>query len=214
MEGVSRPIAKGRRPTDVLTFPAFPVTLIPDQRIRNVPSEEAPVFYSKTAQYSLQAMLYLAANGADRPLLARDVAARLSLPTSFLGKIMQHLGKAGFLVSLKGPHGGFTLSELGARATPADVIAAIDGPLPLEECILGFAQCSDTDPCPLHQKWARIRSEVASMVGRKTIVELARQLPDAYRTMPAAASRPSTTRSTSPAKPKPTAPTKKPGSRR
>ncbi len=141
------------------------------------------MLYSKTAQYSIQSMLYIAANHSESNILVRDVARELGLPASFLSKILQTLSRYGFLNSVKGPRGGFSMSEKGAESTIAQLVEVIDGPMDFEMCIAGFVPCNSENACPLHESWKRIREEIRELVNRKSIMTLAKEMPHKYRTV-------------------------------
>lgn len=141
------------------------------------------MLYSKTAQYSIQSMLFIAANYSDSNILVRDVAHELGLPASFLSKILQTLSRYGFLNSVKGPRGGFSLSEKGAESTIAQLVEVIDGPMDFDMCIAGFVPCDSENACPLHESWKRIREDVRELVNRKSILTLAHEMPHKYRGM-------------------------------
>lgn len=141
------------------------------------------MLYSKTAQYSIQSMLFIAANNSDQNILVRDVAKELGLPSSFLSKILQTLSRYGFLNSVKGPKGGFSLSEKGAGSTIAELVAVVDGPMNFDMCLAGFSPCSEENACPFHQEWKRIREEIREVVNSKNIYELALEMPIRYRTL-------------------------------
>jgi Rrf2 family iron-sulfur cluster assembly transcriptional regulator len=141
------------------------------------------VLYSKTAQYSIQSMLFIAANNSEQNILVRDVAKELGLPASFLSKILQTLSRYGFLNSVKGPKGGFSLSEKGADSTIAELVAVVDGPMNFEMCLAGFSPCSEENACPFHHEWKRIREEIRELVNSKAILELAKEMPVRYRTL-------------------------------
>lgn len=141
------------------------------------------MLYSKTAQYSIQSMLFIAANNMGQNILVRDVAKELGLPSSFLSKILQTLSRYGFLNSVKGPKGGFSLSEKGAESTIAELVAVVDGPMNFDMCLAGFSPCSEENACPFHYEWQRIREEIRTLVNSKAIVDLAEEMPVRYRTL-------------------------------
>lgn len=141
------------------------------------------MLYSKTAQYSIQSMLFIAANNSDQNILVRDVAKELGLPSSFLSKILQTLSRYGFLNSVKGPKGGFSLSEKGAGSSIAELVAVVDGPMNFDMCLAGFSPCSEENACPFHEEWKRIREEIRELVNSKSIFELAKEMPIRYRTL-------------------------------
>lgn len=141
------------------------------------------MLYSKTAQYSIQSMLFIAANNSEQNILVRDVAKELGLPSSFLSKILQTLSRYGFLNSVKGPKGGFSLSEKGAASSIAELVAVVDGPMNFDMCLAGFSPCSEENACPFHEEWKRIREEIRELVNSKNIFELAKEMPIRYRTL-------------------------------
>ena len=128
-------------------------------------------------------MLFIAANNSDQNILVRDVAKELGLPSSFLSKILQTLSRYGFLNSVKGPKGGFSLSEKGAESTIAELVAVVDGPMNFDMCLAGFSPCSEENACPFHEEWKRIREEIREVVNSKNIYELAKEMPIRYRTL-------------------------------
>jgi Rrf2 family protein len=128
-------------------------------------------------------MLFIAANNSDQNILVRDVAKELGLPSSFLSKILQTLSRYGFLNSVKGPKGGFSLSEKGATSSIAELVAVVDGPMNFDMCLAGFSPCSEENACPFHVEWKRIREEIREVVNSRNIFELAKEMPIRYRTL-------------------------------
>ena len=139
------------------------------------------MLYSKTAQYSIQAMLFIAANHTKDNILVRDIAKELKLPSSFLSKILQTLSRFGFLNSVKGPRGGFSMSEKGAGASIAQIVEIIDGPMDFDMCIAGFTPCDEQHACPMHHTWKRIREEIKDLVTKRPLSKLAEDMPDKYK---------------------------------
>jgi Rrf2 family protein len=141
------------------------------------------VLYSKTAQYSIQAMLFIAANHTKDNILVRDIAKELKLPASFLSKILQTLSRFGFLNSVKGPRGGFSISEKGAGASIAQIVEIIDGPMDFDMCIAGFTPCDEQHACPMHSSWKRIREEIRDLVTKRPLLKLSLDMPAKYKTI-------------------------------
>ena len=70
-----------------------------------------------------------------------DIAAAISAPAPFVGKVMQQLASAGLVVSQRGIGGGFALQRAAADTTMLDAVTAIEGPLALNSCL------SPDEPC-------------------------------------------------------------------
>jgi Rrf2 family protein len=141
------------------------------------------VLYSKTAQYSIQAMLFIAANHTKDNCPVCDIAKELKLPASFLSKILQTMSRFGFLNSVKGPRGGFSISEKGAGASIAQIVEIIDGPMDFDMCIAGFTPCDEQHACPMHASWKRIREEIRDLVTKRPLMKLAQDMPAKYKSI-------------------------------
>ena len=66
---------------------------------------------SRTSQYALRAILYLADQPVERSVRAIDVAENLDVPANYLSKILHTLARSGLLISERGPRGGFRLAR-------------------------------------------------------------------------------------------------------
>jgi len=67
---------------------------------------------------------------SDHPIGAEQLANELSIPKSFLAKILQSLAKQGILESRKGAHGGFLLAKDINEITINSIILAAEGKTP------------------------------------------------------------------------------------
>lgn len=69
------------------------------------------MLWSKTCDYALQALVYVAAQPEDLCVRGQDVAAYLyDVPSPYLAKILRGLAGKGILQSFKGRGGGFLLA--------------------------------------------------------------------------------------------------------
>ena len=79
---------------------------------------------------------------AEHPVGAEQLANELSIPKSFLAKILQSLAKQGILESRKGAHGGFILNQTIEEISIRDVIIAAEGKAPaVFDCSSYAATC-------------------------------------------------------------------------
>jgi Rrf2 family protein len=84
---------------------------------------------SAKVDYAVRAMCEIAANRADIPLKAEQIASAQEIPLSFLENILVDLRRAGFVRSLRGQVGGYRMAKPASEVTIADVIRAVEGPL-------------------------------------------------------------------------------------
>ena len=90
------------------------------------------MLFSKTCEYGLQAMIFLAVEGKKVGLT--KISEKQGLPSYYLSKILQNLVKAKILESAKGPTGGFWLSKPADSIRLAHIVDAIDGMDTLDQC--------------------------------------------------------------------------------
>ncbi|MBM4165317.1 MAG: Rrf2 family transcriptional regulator [Ignavibacteria bacterium] len=128
--------------------------------------------FSKSCEYALQSMLYIARKAKNQPILLRDISTELNIPYHFLSKVLQNLVRDGLVVSHRGINGGFFLGRSAEEITLFDIICAIEGKTFFDNCILGFPKCSDEYPCPAHFQWKDAKSILLEVFQRKTVAEL------------------------------------------
>jgi len=131
------------------------------------------LIFSRRCDYALRAVLYLALKRPNEMTPAKELAAKLDLPTHFLAKILHDLAQKGLLHSLKGPSGGFALGLPAKDITLFDIVGAIDGLDIRHSCVLGFSECSGSNPCAVHDNWACARENLHSVLFGKNIEQLA-----------------------------------------
>jgi Rrf2 family protein len=132
--------------------------------------KESEMLFSSATGYALRALAALPEDGSFS--LAKNLASRLELPGPYLAKILQGLAQAGILESVRGPKGGFRLARPSPRITVGEVVAAMEGPDAMEGCIMGFPTCGGEHPCPLHDAWAAVKTQVTSSMTEATIRDL------------------------------------------
>ena len=111
---------------------------------------------SKSGEYALLALLHLADQPDDTPVRGADIAAELDVPANYLSKLLHQLARAGLVVSERGPQGGFRLAAAPGEIRLADILEAVEPARLDRRCLLGHADCTDADPCPVHDRWRSV----------------------------------------------------------
>lgn len=128
-------------------------------------------------------MIFIASLNTDEPILAKQIAGALSIPREFLNKVMQRLVKAGFLVSVKGPGGGFLLAKDPKDITIFDIVKAIDGVEWFDSCLLKVGRCDEENPCAMHEFWIKIRNQVRAILDHESLADLVKELRNGKRVL-------------------------------
>ena len=135
--------------------------------------------FSNSCKYGLRAVLYLAVNSDEsNKLKVEDLAKALDMPKHFLAKILQQLTKHQIISSLKGRNGGFYLNEKNRNSRLLVVIEAIDGPMKMQDCILGLSNCSDSCPCPYHEAFGAFKTNFYNLLYEETIDKCSKRIND------------------------------------
>jgi len=145
---------------------------------------------SRTSQYAVQALIYIATQPMGEPVLNRDIADRLNVPAAYLAKILQNLCKHGLLDSFRGRLGGFCLREGMHRTNLMQILLLTEGPDFTNICILGLKDCSDATASPMHLKLIPVKKKILGQLNEMNLEELAKAvLTGKYRLadLPAAA---------------------------
>lgn len=128
---------------------------------------------SRTSQYAIQALIYMATQPEGVPVLNRTIAEYLNVPPAYLAKIMQNLSRGGILYSYRGKQGGFCLREGGEKTDLMKILTLVEGPGLTENCVMGLKICDDSTACPMHEKWKPIKGKIVELLEKQTLEKLA-----------------------------------------
>ena len=131
--------------------------------------------FSKACEYGIRATIHIAHQSKqDERVSLKAVAKAIDSPVAFTAKILQALAKDGLIISTKGPTGGYEISaKKKDEIMLLQIVKAIDGNKIYNGCALGLKQCNAEKPCPLHDQFITIRSELKNMLANTSIQELA-----------------------------------------
>jgi len=132
---------------------------------------------SQKCKYAIRTVLYLSIEGnKSTPKGGKDISTTLKMPEAYSSKILQELAKKNIITSVKGPRGGFYLSEENLHSPIINVIEIIDGLSFFESCGLGLSKCSNEHPCPIHNGFTIAREHLKKVFINKSVLELANEI--------------------------------------
>jgi len=133
--------------------------------------------FSKACEYGIRAVIYIwSQNTKGVKIGVKDICKEIDAPEFFTAKILQSLAKQNLVSSTKGPNGGFYISEDQENMRLLALVEAIDGDKLFKGCGLGLKQCSESQPCPIHNEYKKIRENLAKLLSEKTIKGLAKEV--------------------------------------
>ncbi|MEX1110069.1 MAG: Rrf2 family transcriptional regulator [Dongiaceae bacterium] len=133
---------------------------------------------SHRAKYALRALLLLAQETGDRPLLIADIAKRQKLPKKFLELILLDLKRSGMVRSFRGRHGGYVLARPADTIFFGQIIRLMDGPLAAIPCasLTAYRRCSDCPDeaaCAIRRVFRQVRDATAAILDRTSLADVA-----------------------------------------
>lgn len=141
--------------------------------------------FSKACEYGIRALIYITSKSIDdQRVNINDISEEIDSPPAFTAKVLQKLVKGNIIESIKGPNGGFYISEKnGVQVKLAEIVLLIDGDTVYNGCGLGLKECSSVNPCPIHEKFNAVRGDLKKMLQETSLKELSKQLEDGITTL-------------------------------
>lgn len=130
------------------------------------------VLFSKKCELGIQAVLYLSIQSKEKLISSLEISEELGVPKEFVSKVLQSLTNHEIVGSKKGNTGGFYLKKDAGVIRLIDIVNAIDGLRMFSNCVLGFKGCSVDTPCPVHEKWGKLRNDAYAMLSNQTLADL------------------------------------------
>ncbi len=130
---------------------------------------------TKKADYSLIALRHMSLAG-ERPASAKEIGDAYHIPLPILSKVLQKLGKSGFVQSVQGTNGGYKLSRDPNTISVLEVIRAVDGPVILTACFT-HDKCDQSVSCTVKEPLRKVHEGILRLLDSITIAALTKDDP-------------------------------------
>lgn len=130
--------------------------------------------FSKACEYGIRAATYIAMQSLEgRRVSLKEIAEEIDSPVAFTAKILQILSKNNIVDSVKGAYGGFEIPRTQIdKLKLSEIVNAIDGDTMYVGCGLGLKECNANKPCPVHEKFVKIRNDLKQMLENTSLYEM------------------------------------------
>ena len=134
--------------------------------------------FSKACEYAIRATIYIAQQSLEGNRVSlKAISNEIDSPVAFTAKILQQLTRNKIITSVMGPTGGFEITNAQIDSIRlSNIIDAIDGDHIYHGCGLGLRECDASKPCPVHNKFAKIRNDLRKMLNETSLLELTKGL--------------------------------------
>lgn len=132
---------------------------------------------TKLTDYGIVLMTHLASEPEGR-YTAPDLASEAGLPLPMVSKILKLLARDGLLDSHRGVKGGYALARAPEEITVDRIIAALEGPIAITECIEHApGDCDHEAVCPTRGNWQKINHAIRQALETITLAEMTQPIP-------------------------------------
>ena len=126
---------------------------------------------STKTRYAVRALLDLNSNFENTPVSIKDIAKRENISERYLENIFHALKNAGYLNSIKGKGGGFSLNTPLNEINLLQLIETLEGELLIVECVGDNFTCKK-DNCQTSKLWSLINKKMKDTLSSITLADI------------------------------------------
>jgi len=127
---------------------------------------------STKGRYGTRAMLDLALNSDNGPVLLRDIARRQEVSEKYLEHSMSALRKMGLVRSIRGARGGYVLARPPAQIRLSRILEVLEGSMAPTECVDDAGICPRAGECATREVWVKIKEATDSILESTSLQDL------------------------------------------
>ena len=124
---------------------------------------------STRGRYGTRMMLDLAAHHDQGPTPLREIANRQDLSVKYLEQLIIPLKAAGYIRSVRGARGGYTLARKPDKINVGQIIKVLEGGLSLVDCVEDPKVCEREKNCPTRDIWLRMSERLMEELSSLTL---------------------------------------------
>jgi Rrf2 family iron-sulfur cluster assembly transcriptional regulator len=124
---------------------------------------------STRGRYGTRMMLDLAAHHDQGPTPLREIANRQDLSVKYLEQLIIPLKAAGYIRSVRGARGGYTLARKPDKISVGQIIKVLEGGLSLVDCVEDPKVCEREKNCPTRDIWLRMSDRLMEELSSLTL---------------------------------------------
>ena len=127
---------------------------------------------STRGRYGTRMMLDLAAHHDQGPTPLREIAKRQDLSVKYLEQLIIPLKAAGYIRSVRGARGGYTLARKPDKINVGQIIKVLEGGLSLVDCVEDPKMCEREKNCPTRDIWLRMSERLMEELSSLTLSDV------------------------------------------
>jgi len=124
----------------------------------------------------VRAVYELARHYGKGPLQIKQISERQDIPTRYLEQLLHRLKKGGIITSIRGPSGGYELSDDPVNLSVGDIFRILEGPFHMAGCVQSVDKrhCSRNGNCISNQLWSKVQRQFFQVLDEISLLDLTR----------------------------------------
>jgi len=127
---------------------------------------------STRTRYGLRALIDLAKQPADGPVMLRKISERQGISKKYLDNIFTSLRLSGHLRTVRGASGGYLLAEDPSKIPVSHLVRALEGNFSPVDCINQPELCEKSEHCVARRLWKEMEKAMYSVLDAYTLQDL------------------------------------------
>jgi Rrf2 family protein len=132
--------------------------------------------FSSQEEYGLRCLLQLARRGVGASLTIQEISQAEGLSPAYVAKLMRILRLEGFVASVRGQEGGYTLARPISGISLSSVLGALGGKIYEPGFCTQYAgsedECAHVVSCIIKPVWSKVQEAIDNALGGMTLADL------------------------------------------
>jgi Rrf2 family protein len=125
---------------------------------------------TKRSEYGLMALAFMAQSGRDYTSV-REIVSELGIPRRLLAEVLKDLSHAEIVEAVRGPGGGYRLTNPADQLSLARVVEVLEGVGTVAKCADG-GRCDLSPSCTIQEGINLVAQRVKAVLSDFTLAEL------------------------------------------
>lgn len=126
---------------------------------------------SRKVLFAIEAVVDIAYHSGGQPVQSKEITRRQGIPRRYLEQVLQHLVRAGILVGVRGPRGGYNLARERRRVSVGEIIRVVRT-LETAADPLDSEESSELAAAVIRPLWAELQDEVMARLDGLSVDDL------------------------------------------
>ncbi len=126
---------------------------------------------TKKMLFAIEAVLDIAYHAGGEPVQSREITRRQGIPRRYLEQTLQQLVRAGILVGVRGPRGGYRLARERRRISVGEIVTVVRA-METTEDPFQDVPASDLGKNVIRPMWGELQDEIMQRLEAITIDDL------------------------------------------